>query len=630
MTANKHHVNLVRVSSGALCQDTQGFSTDTFNILEIEREVVPIIFVPGIMGSRLINSEGKKIWDPDNKGFMLWNFGVLWAATAKKRKELLVGSEFSDSHAAVDSDEARDNAALAEENDTTRGKRGWGGVSWSSYGAILKALQTNQWDSQVNLFYEFPVHAFGYNWTASNNSAGGLLSKYISETIDLYKNNKDQPRKCEKVILVTHSMGGLVARAACMLHGAKERVAGVVHGVQPAFGSPAAYWRMKGGFERPHTIPEIESIQWLKNPLKMYAHQKEKIINSSLLGIPFTNIKFGKGNLMAWVLGTDGEEVTSLLGNMPGGLQLLPNKMYKNNDGHNSWLAVYSTDGERTLLPRSDPYEEIYRKKDVYYRLVRPEWLEPGTGIKSKLHEDVTPWRKYLGYLQQAESFHDALKDQVHDETYQFYSSGIASADRVVFNRCDHSLWENVKRFCSSIKDRMPDDLKRAGKSFVFTTATGGGPGIVPQLIDAAAEMVVDSTVGAAVRNTDWYANRGGYRDHVDESDKPSSDGDLNLVMMQLPDGAGDGTVPESSGRALKLEGPTKRTFCIADKSGFESNFVEKKAKRTKPKMAPDFDEGWFDRAHEPIYKTQSAQFITFTAIENICRKEIRKMLGKK
>ena len=101
------------------------------------------------------------------------------------------------------------------------------------------------------------------------------------------------------------------------------------------------------------------------------------------------------------------------------------------------------------------------------------------------------------------------------------------------------------------------------------------------------------------------------------------------MVTMQLPDGAGDGTVPESSARALKLGDDTQRTFCIGDKMEFEASFVDEKAKRLRPQYKVDFDEGFFDRAHEPIYNTKSAQFITLAAIENICRREIRRKLEK-
>jgi hypothetical protein len=41
------------VESKALNKAIEGFETENQNRLVIEREVLPIIFVPGIMGSRL-------------------------------------------------------------------------------------------------------------------------------------------------------------------------------------------------------------------------------------------------------------------------------------------------------------------------------------------------------------------------------------------------------------------------------------------------------------------------------------------------------------------------------------------------------------------------------------------------
>jgi pimeloyl-ACP methyl ester carboxylesterase len=270
---------------------------------------------------------------------------------------------------------------------STRAAANAAGVSWSSYGEILKSLQEREWDQSVNLFYEFPVYAFGYNWTASNGLAGEQLAAYIGQVIKGYT---DGGRKCAKVLLVTHSMGGLVARSGCLLHGAKDKVLGVIHGVQPANGSPAAYWRMKGGFERPHTIPDLDFSQWFRNPVKMFNHLKGKLVNNETLGV---------GHIAAWVLGTDGEEVTALLGNMPGGLELLPNKQYNNNNGWERWLELLDSEGNVAALPKIDPYEEIYRRDKDYYRLVNPEWLDPGGAVDSVLKKKISPWTFYLKCL---------------------------------------------------------------------------------------------------------------------------------------------------------------------------------------------------------------------------------------
>src|SRR5690348_5941469 len=56
------------------------------NLIEVQQEIVPIIFVPGIMGSRLRDENGRKVWDPDSKIFMLGKFGAFWQS-AKSRKD---------------------------------------------------------------------------------------------------------------------------------------------------------------------------------------------------------------------------------------------------------------------------------------------------------------------------------------------------------------------------------------------------------------------------------------------------------------------------------------------------------------------------------------------------------------
>ena len=612
-----HAPIFIEAVSKDLQKPIEGFKTGYQNRLVIEREVLPIVFVPGIMGSRLGRSQRVKVWDPDDAWFMFTTYGRR-KTNAEWKKAHLIGSEFKQDYLQVLNKDTEHNAVFANEIDTTREERGWGGVSWNSYGEILKTLQNREWDQTVNLFFEFPVYAFGYNWTASNGLAGKQLAAYIDQVI-----NKYPGRKCTKVLLVTHSMGGLVARSACLLHGAMENVLGVIHGVQPSNGSPAAYWRMKGGFERPHTIPDLELIQWFRNPVKMFNHMKGKLANNEILGL---------GHVSAWVLGTDKEEVTALLGNMPGGLELLPNKQYKNNDGGERWLELLDKDGNSTALPVADPYEEIYRSEDVYYRLVNPNWLAPGKKEdSSSLHDDLAPWDFYLGCLLEAEHFHDDLaksEKKPHPETYQFYSSGIASPDRVVFTHADDSIWETIKRFFTGITKDLSSDLKNDERSLVFKTCRGLGNPLIPVLIDTA-KMLSVGAVGAVIKDTDWYANRGGYRDRVGADDQPAKKGNLQLVTMQLSDGAGDGTVPESSARALKLAEDKQRIFCIADLRELEAAFVDEKAKRLKPKCKVDFDEGFFDRGHEPIFRTKSAHFITITAIENICRNAIRRVLQK-
>jgi hypothetical protein len=674
------------------------------NIIEVQQEIVPIIFIPGIMGSRLRDINGLKVWDPDSKIFMLAKFGAFWQS-ASERKDRLVGNAFQSEYLSVIEDDPSHNKKFADKTDRTRAERGWGGVGWSSYGDFLIALQNKQWEPLVHLNFRTPVHAFGYNWTACNGLAGKKLAAYIEKTIAFY-NGKG--RTCDGVILVTHSMGGLVARAACKLECAEKKVIGVIHGVQPAMGSAAAYWRMKGGFERPHTIPDLDGWQWLKNPSKMVHHKKETLLTK---GYGFgMGTDLGLGNITTWVLGSDGEEVTSLLGNMPGGLELLPNQEYRDNDGNMQWLVLENPNGKKTRLPKSNPYQEIYSSQEEFYRLVTPSWLDPGGLMDTSLPGMDTPWETYLEHLRLAEKFHlDLLKKpmKIHHDTYQFYSTGIASADRVVFARTLDTWGAKGKRLLDIVKNEWFDQAKStvadeakgqmlnliinpvkqtllgglSWRDVIFNPGkitdtvrsipkvAGGAHGVlgtairglpttmhgVSSIAGAVGKGLIvtaaKTAVGLLVRDTEWYINRGGYQDKVDENLKPHREAihkhdDLPpeavyVITMKTPDGAGDGTVPESSARALKPFAAAsvkydkkgkkiRRTFAIGDASGVEAKFTKKKAPRTQPKHATDFDEGWFDRGHEPIYKTQSAQHITFTVIESICRRRIAGQKGRR
>lgn len=551
--------NAIEVHWSEIFNSIRGLKADTQNRLRIRREVIPVLFVPGIMGSRLSLAKGEdaneKAWDPDDPLFMLANFGF-FTVTAAKRKAILVGDKFDPDYLKVDNDNPKHNKKFASSTDSTRARRGWGGIFWGSYGRFLKELQSQQWPEPIGHCFEFPVHAFGYNWSASCDDNGQKLGEYIDQTIDLYKNGlKDEtgeklPRLCEQVILVTHSMGGLVARSACLRHRAERNVLGVIHGVQPTTGSPAAYWRMKAGFERPRFSVDGDSWWRFFNPLKLVDAVGRKVV----------------GNITAATLGSNGEEVTSLLANMPGGLQLLPTTRYVDNNGRREWLGYQQQDGTMLALPEADPYAEIYLEETKPWRMVNPDWIDPRpTEAATTINPMNLPWREYKINLTEAKSFHAALEEsekQAHNDTVQFYSTGLDSPDHVSYTRrpfqsCPASdPWGNVE--------------------------------LVRQ-----------------------FTNKGEFRGYVDDKDKPlpTSDGAAAIIALAMPDGSGDGTVPDSSGRALPLD--QDRTVAIGEtgSSWYESRF---------------------DRGHEGIFQTNSAKQLVLRSIVNLALKRIEKVCVEK
>jgi len=216
----------------------------------------------------------------------------------------------------------------------------------------------------------FPVHALGYNWLQSNEESGIKTAKRIAALIEKY--NKEWGFECKQVILVTHSMGGLTARAVIhpKIGNLQSSVLGVVHGVMPAIGAGAAYKRMRCGFED------------------------------------------GPFSIVAKVLGNEGSEVTVVLGNAPGGLELLPSQAYGNQ-----WLHIRCKNQPDIDLPRNgDPYEEIYKLRTEWYGLLREQWLNPA-------RDEYAGYERTHRYLDTAKNFHNKIAGTYHPQSYAHYGA---------------------------------------------------------------------------------------------------------------------------------------------------------------------------------------------------------------
>jgi type VI secretion system secreted protein VgrG len=463
----------------------------------VKREVVPIIFVPGFAGSRLA-CNGEKVWDPDAIRFMFGKFGLLWHGPEDKQK-ILVGKFFDPDYLKAYNHELRDNEHNSKYLSGFPGavERGWGGLYWDTYGQFVASLHAGRWqDSRVQAAFESPVYAFPYNWTASNTELGKAFATYIKEVIAQHAD-----AGCQKVLLVTHSMGGLVARSANS-H-VNEKILGIVHGVQPVHGAGAAYWRMKAGFERADSIAPSE-LTWTK--------------------IKKSSKKFVGSRVAAWWMGTNGKEVNAVLANIPGGLELLPTKNY---NGGSPWLTFADSDGktlEELSLPKSDPYEEIYKKQGTYWELVNLEFLVP----PNPLLKGQSSWDSYVWTLEKVQVLHDKLQSEKHPETHSFWGRGPENptADIIQYRLSPYG-WKEIGGQAVQIA------LKAAWAGI------RGGP-----------KSVAFTLIAEGIKRTDLWRNRGGFQTKI-----KGEDGLTYELVLQPPSGDGDGTVPTFSANALGQSG---------------------------------------------------------------------------
>jgi hypothetical protein len=186
----------------------------------------------------------------------------------------------------------------------------------------------------------YPVHAMGYNFLQSNGSSAIKIAKRIR---GLVKGYQKRGFKCDEVIIVTHSMGGIVARALIhpdygnMLNDQHIKVLGIYHNVMPTMGAGSAYKRMRFGFQdKPGKLEQIK----------------------------------------AKIIGIDGKNATAILANTPAPLELLPGAAYGKG-----WLKVVDESGKALWSwPQNDEtaLDSIYlQPRDAWWRLVNPDWINP-------------------------------------------------------------------------------------------------------------------------------------------------------------------------------------------------------------------------------------------------------------
>ena len=262
------------------------------------RPLVPIVFFPGVMGTRLKLSSGTDdfLWDPDSKAgiFKHYLFGGLLnykdgtdddiRGAARRMSapgqliSVLDGSHLDDEKTRIrgaligkDSTDKQANTAFIGQEMERRQARGWSSLFYDSYIPLLQMLDC--WgrglpvkhagaDGKIkthhNLQSLHPVWAFGYDWRrgadliaegggpyASGEHFKAFLQKVFADAYaELPKWH--WPGK-KQVIVVTHSMGSLVARYISEVVGCGADMAGIVHLAQPTTGAPAATLRLMMG-----------------------------------------------------------------------------------------------------------------------------------------------------------------------------------------------------------------------------------------------------------------------------------------------------------------------------------------------------------------------------------------------
>lgn len=486
--------------------------------------IVPIVFVPGIMGSNLIgsvtNEKGEQVdafaWAPDNLLGTAWHYinaspdtrqKALNPLTTRVSHSVKKGPEIFEKP--LTKEQERNSKAVKDSKEFARKlaeQRGWGTVYNGSYWPLLIALEqllnANPrdmidpfdgksskadgkkdkhgdspeivWDelykdgkigykdsTRLHMMngeatpltvdnikhaacYQYPVYAAGYNWLRSNyDSATGADEWSLKNTVKrIIDENKKHDPSCEKAIIVTHSMGGLVTRAYSKSD--ESGILGVIHGVMPAVGAPPMYKRMRAGFG----------------------------------GVELDDIDTGflskiKPALFAFVVGNDAHETAAVLASCMGALELAPTMDYgKQKPSVRQWLRIQNADGSEVRLPKEDPYYEIYLTHHWYSLLpllkdenpteTRNTRVNP-TGLDFKM-SDLAYFAENIKLAREFHATHMPYK-YYHPNSFVSYLAQLKAFEtitwKVVGGRESDSLQDSGQRIrdLSQIEPITPEDV---------------------------------------------------------------------------------------------------------------------------------------------------------------------------
>jgi len=398
------------------------------------------------MGTNLMNTDVKKngsVWEPANGIFS----GLLMLASylfknAKKR-----GKELDPAKTEVYEDGEIDYSPLPENDLQKLRDRHWGGIYAAKYHGFMAKLQarlnqagddaikgeqavSKDWQGLLEydpaLFgrpsgkgegtkpcltldeikhlanFRFEVWAGGYNWLKSNGDAAIAINERINKILTYYQGKL----AVNKVIIITHSMGGLVARSLVSPQGKglnkAGKVLGVIHGAMPANGAAETYISMRQG-ESGYLSPVLgRDAQEVGAVMAM--------AQGSLELLPFDNGNYRLTN--DW---QGGESSSKWLRYGEQGNQILPGSKGACDE-------IYAADTWYGLLPQVnlDKLQEINKERDQKEakKALPPDANDRQFGVKD---QSTTVRKDFETVIHNVKTFHMQITSVYHQDSFAFW-----------------------------------------------------------------------------------------------------------------------------------------------------------------------------------------------------------------
>jgi hypothetical protein len=411
-----------------------------------ERPVIPIVFIPGIMGTNLYNKKLEEVvWEPGSGLSTLWNFSNIPDAERQEYLDVYStivheGGEIKETITADywNSLHDYDNIDMGKKFDSKNALhyRGWGALYSSAYHNFMSIMQNNlnsvmhmgkldsTWEVLMRLplssyamsssalpltkeeltkvaRFRFEVWGYGYNWLESNETSAQKLKIFIlNRVLPHYEKNDRVRLAARKVILVTHSMGGMVARSFIKLSKDNSNlILGVLHGAQPSNGAAETYSNMRQG---------------MRGTLGLVMGS-----NAGAVGAVLTQCQGGL-ELLPFGFGT-------AYNPRPHGTRTPPVPSHLQAALPGIWMFFNSYESKHGMVLRNfagDVYEDLY-KSEKWYGLLPSQnehHFDP-VGIVKEKDPDYLPRKIFEKFIDDVKGFHKKIVGAYHPTTYAFWGS---------------------------------------------------------------------------------------------------------------------------------------------------------------------------------------------------------------
>ena len=304
---------------------------------------LPIVVVPGNLGSRLTDpATDKLIWNP--LGLPLGDGPGAFASDLDRLTQVTAELVPDDSHPFDDED---------PRSKTVQGIKNYYHVVGEFYGELAQQMATLGTSDTAGAFSKIKarVYCAGYDWRQDNAKAAMRLAEVVEDAL--------RETGERRVILIAHSMGGLVCRYYCRVLGGESKVHRLFLVGSPTLGAPLAYTQLKHGVPGFYVKDMVQDAQdhdgaallgegiqqgadveqaavglghdlMTKEPDTIKGLTETKKTALGLFGDIYTLLSLGAGRLLSR------KETTYFARQFPSSYQLLPNAIFCRD--HRNWI----------------------------------------------------------------------------------------------------------------------------------------------------------------------------------------------------------------------------------------------------------------------------------------------------